>query len=503
MSGKVTQGLTVLFVCCICCITACGKPSEAEYVKTLVASVEAETGVMNGNPKVSEHVRGYSGEAYVDGFMKTGDSCNVTVEIAEDGFYDLAYVLASPGNNYRANYALVDGVQIGTVECELGEPTECYINRVYLAKGTHTVGLSSYWGYFRWDKLAVYTAPPLPKDIYDVSASLCNPGASDNARRLMSYLADNYGKSILSGQYSDGGYGSYECFYIKGENGGKLPAVVGLEVGYACQTSVTYNSTKASVKNAIDAWDKGGIVTMCYHWQAPEKYINGIWWNGFRSEAVNIPLDKIMNGEDEEGMQLLLNDIKILADELKPLQEADVPVLWRPLHEASGGWFWWGNYGADAYRKLYVLMYDQLVNVYGLNNLIWLWNGQDAEWYPGDEYVDIIGTDIYPTEKEYASHIDSFLELYSWLGDANKMIVLSENGTMPDVDACVRDGAMWGFFATWGGEFVINDGMKKSYSEQYTDKDTMAKIYNHEKVITLDELPDLKNYKIRKDALQK
>ena len=68
---------------------------------------------------------------------------------------------------------------------------------------------------------------------------------------------------------------------------------------------------------------------------------------------------------------------------------------------------------------------------------------------------------------------------------------------MPDIDAAVRDGAMWGMFCTWEGEFVINEGIKITYSEKYTEKSVMKKIYNHEKVITLDELPDLKTYKIR------
>ena len=95
-----------------------------------------------------------------------------------------------------------------------------------------------------------------------------------------------------------------------------------------------------------------------------------------------------MNGEDEEGYELLMKDIDAIAQQLLILQEADVPILWRPLHEASGGWFWWGASGAEAYKQLYILLYDKLTNEYGLNNLIWLWNGQDADWYPGDEYVD-------------------------------------------------------------------------------------------------------------------
>lgn len=183
------------------------------------------------------------------------------------------------------------------------------------------------------------------------------------------------------------------------------------------------------------------------------------------------------------------------------MQEAGVPILWRPLHEASGGWFWWGAEGAETYKKLYIMLYDMLTNEYGLNNLIWLWNGQDGDWYPGDEYVDIVGIDIYAGERAYSSQSEAFLQNVAY-GNAKKLVVLSENGTMIDPDLSVRDRAMWGFFCTWSGEFVMTDGLKKSYSEQYTDIEMLTKVYNSEYVITRDELPDLKNYPIREGAQQ-
>ena len=198
-------------------------------------------------------------------------------------------------------------------------------------------------------------------------------------------------------------------------------------------------------------------------------------------------------------MALIKKDIDNVARELLKMQEAGVPVLWRPLHEASGGWFWWGAEGADTYKKLYILLYDTLTNEYGLNNLIWLWNGQDAEWYPGDDYVDIVGIDIYAGEHAYGSQMEQFLTNLSYSG-GKKMVVLSENGTMIDPDLAVRDRAMWGFFCTWSGEFVMTDGIRKSYSEQYTDIEMLTKVYNSEHVITRDELPDLHSYPIRDDA---
>ena len=77
-------------------------------------------------------------------------------------------------------------------------------------------------------------------------------------------------------------------------------------------------------------------------------------------------------------------------------------LLWRPLHEASGKWFWWGAKGAAPCKALWNLMYDRMVNHHGLTNLIWVWNsdGADYEWYPGDDKVDILARDFYYYPRE-------------------------------------------------------------------------------------------------------
>ncbi len=205
-----------------------------------------------------------------------------------------------------------------------------------------------------------------------------------------------------------------------------------------------------------------------------------------------------MEGEDQEGHDLLMEDIDAIAKQLQILQDAGVPVLWRPLHEASGGWFWWGASGAEAYKKLYILLYDKLTNEYGLNNLIWLWNGQDADWYPGDEYVDIIGEDIYPGEHVYTSQINKYLEAVNYT-TAKKMVVLSENGCVFDPELAKRDGAMWGFWCTWGSEFVAKDTAIYSYNDQYTEEDKLKEFYDNDIVITMEDLPDLTAYPIREE----
>lgn len=476
-------------------ITGCSAPTDPvepteSWAAEEVGSFEAENGTFTGGA--------YAEDGFATGFTADGDSCTVTVEVAETGFYDLEFLIRAQGG-YKENYISLDGSRIGFVSADGQGFQRSRLRRIYMEAGSHTVTFEKYWGYTDFDKVILLTTEPFDESIFEVSAKLVNGNATDNAKRLFSYLCDSYGKYILSGQYCDSGLNGWENMKIAENNGGKFPAILGLDVGYYSQTGIDHGADIATTEQAITCWEKGGIVTLCWHWLAPEKYITGTWYSAFRPEHVNMNLTKIMNGEDEEGMALLKQDIDNVAQELLKMQEAGVPVLWRPLHEASGGWFWWGAEGAETYKKLYILLYDTLTNEYGLNNLIWLWNGQDGEWYPGDEYVDIVGIDIYAGEHAYGSQIEQFLTNLSY-SNGKKMVVLSENGTMIDPDLAVRDRAMWGFFCTWSGEFVMTDGLRKSYSEQYTEIEMLNKVYNSEHVITRDELPDLHNYPIRDDA---
>lgn len=473
----------------------CGGVASAQEVAQAwegekVGTFEPETGTMAGNVRAEG--------TYVTGFHADGDRCDVTVTVEEDGFYDLRFTMRTDGN-FKSNFVYLDGEKIGELESQGKSFHPCFLRNIYISAGTHTVGIGSYWGYVDWEKLTLLTAEPFDEGVFDVSAELINPNATPEARRLFSYMCDVYGKQILSGQYCDTGMNGWECRMIADKNGGKYPAILGMDLGYYSQTGVEHNAECRTVENAIGYAQKGGIVTLCWHWLAPEKYITGTWYSAFRPEEVRMNLTAMVNGQDEEGLELLKKDIGNIALELQRLQEAGVPVLWRPLHEASGGWFWWGAEGADTYKKLYILLYNMLTEEYGLNNLIWIWNGQDPEWYPGDEYVDIIGVDIYAGEHVYTSQISSFLECVA-CSQERKMVVLSENGTMIDPELSVRDRAMWGFFCVWGGEFVMHDNIRKTYSDQYTDVEMLTKVYNSDLVITRDELPDLATYPLREEA---
>ena len=167
-------------------------------------------------------------------------------------------------------------------------------------------------------------------------------------------------------------------------------------------------------------------------------------------------------------------------------------MLWRPLHEASGGWFWWGASGPEAYKWLWNLMFEKFTGEYHLNNLIWVWNGQHADWYPGDETVDIIGEDIYPGERVYNSQSSKFMDCLKYTS-ARKMIMLSENGCVPDPELMFRDGTVWSSYCTWGGDFILKSSKFNKPSEKYTEVWLLKKMYADERSVTRDDIPDLKS----------
>ena len=114
-----------------------------------------------------------------------------------------------------------------------------------------------------------------------------------------------------------------------------------------------------------------------------------------------------------------------------------------------------------------------------------MWNGDDAEWYPGDEYVDIASTDIYADSGEYSSQINDFIAVGK-ASNGTKPVALSENGVQVDPDMMTRDNVYWLYFCTWGGDYWTSD--------KYTSGEMFHKVFNSEKVITLDELPNWRRY---------
>ncbi len=459
-----------------------------------VASFEAEDGELAGSAHVKNN-KLFSGGSGVSGVnsKQNGDMLTFNVYVENEGMYDLSFSYLTSSKD-KINDVAVDGIIVGSLHCyKENELDSSVIKNVYLASGINKISIIPSWGWVDYDCLTVTKSAVVTTDTYKVTASLSNPNADKNTQRLYKFLCDIYGKYSLTGQFADEGRLSDEYKAIQFETGENF-AVLGLDMMNYSLVNQKNGATSQTVEQAHDWYhNAGGIVQICWHWNTSEKYKKdgSNWWNTFYAENTTLSLDKIMNGEDDEGYNLLMEDIDNVANELKRLCDDGVPVLWRPLHEAAGGWFWWGDCNPESYIRLWQTMHDRMTNEHNLTNLIWMWNGQNADWYPGDDYVDIVSWDIYAGEHQYGSQSGTFAEAVSCYGET-KLVALSENGTVMDPDLMFRDNARWLFWGTWVGDFVIYDG--PYVTEKYTQKHMLVKAYESDFTLTLDELPDLKKY---------
>lgn len=172
----------------------------------------------------------------------------------------------------------------------------------------------------------------------------------------------------------------------------------------------------------------GGIVSFQWHWFSPSG--GELRTSTFYTNNTNFDVRKAVEVNTLE-YNLTLRDIDAIAVQLKRLQNAKVPILWRPLHEAGGGWFWWGAKGAAPTKKLLDIIFERIDKHHGINNLIWVWSTPEVSWYPGKDRVDIIGYDSYPGSHNYDCNLKMFMQLRN-IVSATKMVVLSENGPIPD-----------------------------------------------------------------------
>lgn len=455
--------------------------------------LEAEEAELSGNCK-SVDAEGFSGSGFVTGLNSQNDKIEFKITLESSGMYDLNFRCNTPDGG-RVNYVFIDGKHSGDIKTAGSqEISDSYMKGIYLEAGEHTITLSPQWGYVDYDSLIITANTSINDDTYNITEQLSNPNADENTKRLYKFLCDIYGNYTLTGQFADKGRQSTELSRIE-QATGKQFAVLGMDMMDYASQNVKNGASGRTVDYAYDWYENvGGIVQLCWHWSSPEQYAkndnDNPWYKSFYKEASNIDLDKIMNGEDDEGYELLMKDIDLISEQLARLRDMGVPIIWRPLHEASGGWFWWGDCEPESYKKLWNTMYDRMTNEHNLTNLIWMWNGQDPEWYPGDETVDIISYDIYAGNHVYESFGGTFTECVE-TSPKGKLVALSENGCVMDPELTMKNNVRWLFWGTWADPFTLKNFV---LNEEYTEKDMLIKAYNSDRTLTLDELPNLKTY---------
>ena len=458
----------------------------------------------------------YSGKGFA--YLTGGTiSCNVTV--AEDGMYLVtarcAQILNQEG---RMETLSVNGSEFSKTIPYTEKWQDFEFGVVRLNKGENTLEFLNKYGYMAVDTVTVKVAE---KHDYTLATDvLVDKNASESAKSLMKYLKSVYGSHIISGQQEIYGSGHKDNYEWENEFlmdlTGKMPAIRGLDfMNYNPLYGWDDGTTDRAVK-----WVKenNGIITASWHLNVPidfENYTVGdaVDWqkctykNYQASNSTFNTANILKEGTKEREYYELA--MKMLAEQFAVLQENGVPIIFRPLHEAQGNeglypdgtsWFWWGDRGPEVYKELWKLLFTTLTEKYELHNIIWEFNSYDYEnssdWYPGDEYVDIVAYDKYNVEYNRGDGKSSgpnllaipakFDSLFK-LTKGKKMVAMAENDTVPALDNILVEDAGWLYFCPWydGGE----DGGTAFLGENYQDYDELTKMYQSDYCITLDELP--------------
>lgn len=330
-----------------------------------------------------------------------------------------------------------------------------------------------------------------------ISVSIKSQPLTSNAEavKLYNYLSQQYGKKTISSVMAEWNWNHNVADKIYNAVG-KYPAMncydfihifVPQGNGWIDYTNI------APVKEWADA---GGIVSLMWHFNVPKSETSTITTSGggvtfTPSETTFKASNALVEGTWEN--KWFYQEMEKVADVILKLQAQNIAAVWRPFHEAAGNatakqqanwtkaWFWWGYDGAETYKKLWIAMYDYFKQK-GVENLIWVWttqnyNGnsagynQDTDWYPGDNYVDIVARDLYGYNAD--KNVQEFTEIQATY--PSKMVVLGECGTDTDSKTAFANiadawtaGAKWGWFMGWCGDNLpSNEWWQAALNSEY------------------------------------
>ena len=208
------------------------------------------------------------------------------------------------------------------------------------------------------------------------------------------------------------------------EVAGDHPGVFGIDPHYMLYKSAA--DRQLHINEAKYAHDNGAVVTFDFHQQS--RYDNSIYMANIttaKDKSLMYDIVKDLNGSRTWYYNEIDQVISIINNDL------NFPVVWRLFHEMDGNWFWWGSAATNHSKQLYIdffkLTVDHIKNKTNLVLFAWSPNREfTADYYPGDNYVDIVGVDIYDTDGFNMQQ--TLIKLTNFSLEHNKIAVLSEVG---------------------------------------------------------------------------
>jgi len=231
--------------------------------------------------------------------------------------------------------------------------------------------------------------------------------ATQETVNMLAGLKRAAGHGIMFGHQDDLSYG-IGWVYPGGESDvkrvtGDFPAVYGMDLGdIEHRSPVNLDSVPFSdMKKFVgEIWARGGVITFSWHLDNP--LTGGTAWDVSSDRVVASVLP---GGEKHKEFTLWLDNLAEYLASLTDEQGVAIPVIFRPWHEHTGSWFWWGQdiCTAEEFIALWRFTFDYLCGEKNLHNLLFAYSSggdiismeQYLERYPGDDYVDLVGFDYY------------------------------------------------------------------------------------------------------------
>lgn len=461
-----------------------------------ITKLHAESGVFDGALYNSGE---FDGQGYVK--LHAGNSLTHILQANTSQHYRV--VLAARSADGAAVSLESGGIKCGTfyipplvLEEDNSAPFSfCEVDCVYFESGENNIKLTVESGSIDLDYILVENSGRVSGDCYIMGSACANPNASLRTVNTVRYFTEAFGQLILTAQnVSPASNAEIDAVY---NATGRYPAIRSSELAYlTMDTDADKQRAEDEAQFAAQWSEEGGIQAYTWHWYSPNirHSINAGDFNlnaAFSEQTIE---DVALLTDDAKKALLdggymslelasLLEDIDKLAEFFKKLDDANAAVIFSPIPYGDTGEYWWGD-SPENYKTLWQIIFDRLCRYHKIHCLIWQWNGSDMDYYPGSNYVDIVGQSLF--EISDASFAGRFQSISSIL-PSQKILAVAECDVMPNIDKMYRDNALWLWTAPAAGDYTLN--MNGALSESYNSVRYMKDFYNHKYTVARDELP--------------
>lgn len=190
-------------------------------------------------------------------------------------------------------------------------------------------------------------------------------------------------------------------------------------------------------------YKRGGIITISWHVNNPltmqipdvkSRRQGGTAWDVSSKDVVASILP---NGVNHELFNTWLERLSTFFVGLKDEKGTPIPFIFRPYHEHSGSFFWWGIKICtdEQYASLWRYTVEFLRGK-GIHNILYAYNTdrvtsleQYLKGYPGDDIIDMLSIDMYDRGEQFNAELDNALKFVTETATTKKKLTaLSETG---------------------------------------------------------------------------